>query len=95
MNYEHWCRILDRDILLKWETEIILNNNQRVLRETYRSFSQFIENSFDIYSSKDGSRFWIELFQIHERRQHERRQLERRMSGSPYYNPYNPNTHYY
>ena len=58
MDYKHWCKFLEPEILAKWEVELLLSQNTYRLNRCYNSFQDFINGSFRWSNTKDGHEFW-------------------------------------
>lgn len=66
MDYKHWCKFLDPEILIKWEVELLMQervydigtvNNLR----TFNSFNDFINYTLTWSDTKDGQEFWSRI----------------------------------
>ena len=66
MDYKHWCKFLDPEILIKWEVELLMQervydigtvNNLR----TFNSFNDFINYTLTWSETKDGQEFWARI----------------------------------
>lgn len=66
MDYKHWCKFLEPELLLKWEVELIMQ--QRVYDigrvdnlRTFNSFNDFINYTLTWSETKDGQEFWSRI----------------------------------
>lgn len=62
MDYKHWCKFLEPETLIKWETEIIIGERISNINDfNFTNFSDFINITLHWSSTKDGHEFWERL----------------------------------
>jgi hypothetical protein len=61
MDYRYWSRFLEPDEFRKWEVETLMRFNKHKFTMNYRSFDDFIHESFDPNDTKDGVRYWVDI----------------------------------
>jgi hypothetical protein len=66
MDYKYWCKFLSPEDLIKWETEIILQNRIYSLGREYNltdfnNFGDFINYTLNWSQTQDGHEFWESL----------------------------------
>jgi hypothetical protein len=61
MDYKHWCKFLEPETLIKWETEIIVGERVGTINRDFDNFSEFINYTLNWSNTKDGHEFWESL----------------------------------
>lgn len=61
MDYKHWLKFLTPELLIKWETEIIMQERVHRLEMNYNSFENFINGSMKWSRTQDGHQFWADI----------------------------------
>lgn len=61
MDYKHWCKFLEPETLIKWETEIIVGNRLGYINGDFSNFGEFINCTLIWSSTKDGREFWEDI----------------------------------
>ena len=59
MDYKYWCRFLEPENLIKWETELIIQGRVNHIEEKhFDSFNNFINYTLNWSDTKDGHDYW-------------------------------------
>ena len=63
MDYKHWCKFLEPETLIKWETEIIIGNRISTISDDrhFNNFGDFINYTLHWSETQDGHEFWESL----------------------------------
>ena len=61
MDYKYWLKFLSPELLVKWETEIIMQEKDYRLVNIQDSFEDFINGTFKWSSTNDGHAFWSDI----------------------------------
>ncbi len=61
MDYKHWLKFLSPELLVKWETEIIMQERVHRLEINYNSFENFINGSMKWSRTLEGHEFWADI----------------------------------
>ena len=61
MDYKHWCKFLEPETLIKWETEIIIGERIGTINRDFNNFGDFINHTLNWSNTKDGHEFWEHL----------------------------------
>lgn len=66
MDYKYWCDFLSPEEFEKWEVEalmcIVFRRGENIFERECGAWKDFINDSFDWSSTKQGSQYWIEIF---------------------------------
>jgi len=61
MDYKHWLKFLSPELLIKWETEIIMQEKVSRIGHPYDNFEDFINASMKWSRTEDGYQFWADI----------------------------------
>ena len=66
MDYKHWCKFLEPEILVKWEVELIKQGRVHDIRcgsslKHFNNFNDFINYTLSWCDTEDGHQFWSEI----------------------------------
>ena len=61
MKYKHWFKFLTPDLLVKFETEIIIQERVHRLEIDYDSFEDFINCTLKWSNTNDGYSYWSDI----------------------------------
>ena len=75
MNYKYWCRFLEPDEFVNWEVEVLLSETfgrgrdmqsmtrVNLFERDFDTWRDFINASFGWSNTKQGSQYWMEIFE--------------------------------
>jgi hypothetical protein len=70
MNYKYWCQFLEPDEFKNWEVEVLMSEAFirpcGFLERDFDNWKEFINASFGWSNTKQGSQYWMDIFQRDE-----------------------------
>ena len=69
MDYKYWCGFLEPEEFRNWEVELLMceafmrHDGNTLLNRDFDTWQEFINASFGWSNTKQGSQYWMDIFQ--------------------------------